>query len=87
MEKIGQVAHKLGLPTTSKMQPVFHVSLLKKKIGSKAMVQTELPSTNQEGQFLVQLLVVLQRQLVKRGEVAAVKVLFQWSNLAPEDAT
>lgn len=45
--KVGQVAYKLQLPPTSKVHPVFHVSLLKKKVGSKTVVQTVLPISNE----------------------------------------
>ncbi|XP_070007563.1 uncharacterized protein [Nicotiana sylvestris] len=85
--KMGQVAYKLELPPTSKVHPLFHVSVLKKKVGSKITTQTTLPQTREDGQFLVAPVVILQRQMVKKGNVASVKVLVQWSNLAPEDAT
>lgn len=78
---------KLDLPPESKVHPVFHVSQLKKKVGSMVVVQTILPLTGNDGQFLVQHIAILQRQLVKKNNVAAVKVLLQWSNLPPEDAT
>nr|XP_009775498.1 PREDICTED: uncharacterized protein LOC104225416 [Nicotiana sylvestris] len=45
----------------------FHVSLLKKKIRSKTVVQTVLPISNDEGQFMVKQVAILQRQLVKRA--------------------
>lgn len=63
------------------------MSLLKRKVGSRVVVQTILPMTGEEGQFLVQPVAILQRQLVKKGNVAAMKVLIQWSNLPPKDAT
>ncbi|XP_075085031.1 uncharacterized protein LOC142168271 [Nicotiana tabacum] len=85
--KVGQVAYKLELPPTSKVHHVFHVSLLKKKVGSKITTQTALPQTGNDGQFLVAPVAILQRQMVKKGNADAVKVLVQWSNLAPKDAT
>jgi len=87
VERVGQVAYKLALPIESKVHPVFHVSLLKKKIGNRVVVQTTLPTTGEDGQFLVKPLQILQRQMVRTGSVAGVKVLVQWSNLPPEEAT
>jgi len=87
LTKIGPVAYKLELPSTSRVHPVFHVSLLKKKIGAKKVVQSTLPSTGDDGQILVKPVVVLRRQMVKHNKVACVKLLIQWSNLPPEDAT
>ncbi|XP_075084706.1 uncharacterized protein LOC142167962 [Nicotiana tabacum] len=86
LSRVGQVAYKLLLPHTSKVHPVFHVSLLKKKIGSRAVVQSVLPMTSEEGQLLVKPVAILQRQLVPKWNVVAIKVLIQWSNLPPEDA-
>lgn len=86
LSQVGQVAYKLLLPHTSKVHPVFHVSLLKKKIGSRAVVQSVLPMTSEEGQLLVKPVAILQRQLVPKWNVVAIKVLIQWSNLPPEDA-
>ncbi|OIS99850.1 hypothetical protein A4A49_62696, partial [Nicotiana attenuata] len=87
LSRVGQVAYKLLMTPTSKVHLVFHVSLLKRKIGSRAVVQSVLPRTSDEGQFLVKPVAILQRQLVQKGNVADVKVLIQWSNLPPEDAT
>lgn len=85
--RIGNVAYKLAFPLGSKIHPVFHVSLLKKKVGNRVVVQSALPNTNSDGQFLVRPVAILQRQMVKRNNVAAVRVLVQWSNLPREDAT
>ncbi|KAL5748102.1 hypothetical protein ACOSQ2_025399 [Xanthoceras sorbifolium] len=43
LKKIGAVAYKLELLNKSRIYPVFHVSLLKKKIGDNIVVQAELP--------------------------------------------
>lgn len=63
------------------------MSLLKKKVGNRVVVQSALPLTSEDGQFLVKPLHILQRQMVHHGNTAGVKVLIQWSSLPPEDAT
>lgn len=85
LAKIGSVAYKLELPVDSKVHLVFHVSLLKKKMGSAIVVQSNLPSTRKDGQFTVQPVAILQRQMIKKDNATEVKGLVQWSNLLPED--
>lgn len=85
--RIRNVAYKLGLLQGSKIHLVFYVSLLKKKVGDRVVVQSTLPNTRSDGQFLVQLVAILQRKMVKNNNVVVVRVLLQWSNLPPEDAT
>lgn len=49
-------------------------------------MQTILPTTGEDGQFLVKPLQILQRQLVRTSNLAGIQVLVLWSNLSPEEA-
>lgn len=86
-EKIGNVAYQLKLPAKAEVHLVFHVSLLKKKIGQNCPSSPTLPFTNENGQFLVEPLDVSDRKMVKRNNAAVVEVLVQWSNTLPSEAT
>lgn len=75
--KVGNVAYKLELLPDFKIHLVFHVSLLKKKVGDKIVIQTNLPSTGKDDQFQVKPIASLHRQQIKRNNVVVVKVLVQ----------
>lgn len=64
LARIGSIAYKLELPADSKVHLVFHVSLLKKKVGTNVVVQSTLPSTGKDGQFIFQPVAILQRQMI-----------------------
>lgn len=87
IERIGAVAYKLQLPDDAKIHPVFHVSLLKKKLGQHLVAQPSLPPVAQDGTFLAEPVAVLARRQVKKNNHAVVQWLVQWSNSFPEDAT
>ncbi|WOG96017.1 hypothetical protein DCAR_0415347 [Daucus carota subsp. sativus] len=86
IKKIGQVAYQLQLPATAKVHPTFHVSLLKKKVGSHAITQLDPPVLNDTPAPAYPHL-ILDRKIVNRNNAAAVSVLIQWKGMAPEDAS
>jgi hypothetical protein len=49
LKHVGQVAYQLALPSQSKLHPVFYVSCLKKVIGTRFQIQTNLPKLAEEG--------------------------------------
>lgn len=87
IQKIGAVANKLELPAEVKIHPIFHVLLLKKKIGPNYTPSTELPTVGIEGHILLEPIAILERRLIRRNNLPVTQVLIQWSNSHQEDAT
>ncbi|XP_066392730.1 uncharacterized protein [Miscanthus floridulus] len=82
LERIGQAAYKLALPSSSTIHPVFHVSQLKVSHG-KLPVSADLPDDLTQFQ-------VPQRILDRRwtpGDSPVEEVLVQWSQMPPSLAT
>jgi hypothetical protein len=84
LERVGEVAYRLDLPSTSRIHPVIHVSQLKKAVGTDIQVQDALPSPLDVLQVPTR---VLQRLLRQRGKVAVSQALVQWSGQPESMAT
>ncbi|KAD6119615.1 hypothetical protein E3N88_10886 [Mikania micrantha] len=85
-EKVGQVAYKLILPPTSKIHPVFHVSLLKKAV--QGTVESVLPEDLEIGETdMVKPHKVLASRQVKKGSELVEEWLIQWQGQLIEEAT
>ena len=83
LDKISKVAYKLKLPSTSKIHPIFHVSMLKGKIGESTQVLQTLPKVLDHEVFSLIPQVVLDKR-VQRGKV---ECLIHWQGLSPANAT
>ncbi|KAD5961580.1 hypothetical protein E3N88_13053 [Mikania micrantha] len=85
-EKVGKVAYKLLLPVTSKVHPVFHVSLLKKAIRGEA--ENVLPvELEMDAQDLLIPASVLDSRILQLGSKAVEQWLVQWKDQTEEEAT
>ncbi|GJR15629.1 retrotransposon-related protein [Tanacetum coccineum] len=88
IQRIGQVAYKLELPTNSQIHNVFHVSQLKKyRHPNHNRVCGTLPPCDNSGVFLIEPVAILDKRMAKKGNGVEVYVLVQWANGTSEDAT
>ncbi|GJX45785.1 ty3-gypsy retrotransposon protein [Tanacetum coccineum] len=87
VERIGKVAYRLALPETSKIHPVFHVSLLKLFTGNESAKVTELPEEFKDGHPMEQPEVVCDSRVVLSNGRPVRQVLVQWAGRSPEEAT
>ena len=84
LQRIGAVAYKLDLPSGTRIHPVFHVSLLKKKVGSNIIIRSQLPSVIEtNGKAIPNPCVVIDRR-VQKGKS---EILVHWQGLSPAGAT
>lgn len=54
LAKVGVVAYKLNLLVNAKVHPVFHVSLLKRKVEPVSAVSTSLPEFDEDEKMILQ---------------------------------
>ena len=85
--KVGAVAYKLKLPEGARIHPVFHVSLLKKKIGLSQSVDSNLPELDVADQCLLRPEKVLQRRAIMRAAKPVVQYLVKWNNLPESESS
>jgi hypothetical protein len=62
LKNVGQMAYQLYFPRHSKIHPIFHVSFLKKVIGTKFQTQTNLLELDEEGSIWIQPQEVLEQR-------------------------
>lgn len=87
LERIGQVAYKLELPADSLIHPVFHISQLKPYNSNYSPMFTNLPVLTDLQASSAQPKQVLDRRLVKKGNIAIPQVLLSWTGLPASSQT
>ena len=87
LQNIGSVACKLELPPSSRIHPVFHVSCLKKVLGTNIKGQTILPELDNEGSIFLEPEAILNKPTHQLRSRSITEVLIQWHGMQPEDAT
>ncbi|TQD70994.1 hypothetical protein C1H46_043477 [Malus baccata] len=89
LDRVGPVAYRLKLPSHSKIHPVFHVSCLKKKLGTAIIPTIPLPTVHDTGLLHDDLVpeALLDRRVVNTGTTSSTEVLVLWKNHPVTDAS
>ncbi|KAL7106350.1 hypothetical protein ACP275_07G107500 [Erythranthe tilingii] len=87
VERIGRVAYKLDLPSESRVHPVFHVSLLRRKLGDQLSAVATLPPYTVDGEPVLEPTQILESRAVAGNGGRVREVLVKWNSLPVEDAT
>ena len=87
LQRIGAVAYKLQLPLHSKIHPVFHVSQLKKAIGTAPALSTLPPHLSADMELHTEPEKLLEVKRVTRGQHNHLEALIQWKGLPVFEAT
>lgn len=83
IKKINHIAYKLELPQGSRIHPVFHISLLKRRLGSHQMILPHLPEVFEDDRMSPKPQAVLEAR-VKNKKIG---LLIHWQDLSPPEAT
>jgi hypothetical protein len=84
LKRVGPVSYQLALPNDSKLHLIFHVSCLKKVIGTKCQTQASLPKLDEEGSIWLQPQAVLDQRERRLRQRTIKEVLVQWKDTTPK---
>jgi hypothetical protein len=81
------MACKLEFPASSRVDPVFHVSFLKKFIGDKIPVQTILLELDEEGKIVLDIEAIIDTRIRQLRNTSISEYLIKWKKLSTEYST
>ena len=87
MKQLGPVAYKLKLPSSAIIHPVFHVSQLKRALGSADLCRPLSPILAEDLEWLVELDQVLDICQSSNYNQLDIEVLIQWKGLPQFEAS
>lgn len=87
LERIREVAYRLDLPAHSRINPVLHVSQLKKQVAAGCEISDDLSTVCTDPATVLQLEKTLDRRMIQRGAEAVKQVKIKWTNLPEAMAT
>jgi hypothetical protein len=87
LEKVGDVTYKIQLPSTADIHPIFHVSQLKKHLGTRAVPQDNLPLVTSDGYIKTEPLEVLDTRAIPHKDEIITQWKIQWENLSEDQST
>ncbi|GJZ20949.1 retrotransposable element Tf2 [Tanacetum coccineum] len=85
-KRIGEVAYRLELPSSSQTHPVFHISQLKKCHGKDHNMGV-LPQLREDGLLENKPMAILERRLGMVNNKPVMFVLIEWTNKSVEEET
>nr|XP_016464616.1 PREDICTED: uncharacterized protein LOC107787542 [Nicotiana tabacum] len=87
LSRVGSVAYTLDLSAGTKIHSTFHISQLKRKIGSHSASVTLPVVLSEDGHVLLEPEAILDRRMIQKNGRVVSQVLVKWFNAAPEDST
>ena len=88
LERIGNVAYRIALPTSTRAHNVFHASLLNKYVHDpNHVINWDVIQVEPEGEFQIEPMRILDRKVTMLQNRAIGQVKVQWEHYGPEEAT
>lgn len=87
VRKVGPVSYELQLPPSSKVHPIFHVSLLRPARGYSVTSSPPPLPLSADLEFMVGPEKVLSHRWVKESGILTLELLIQWRQRPVEEAT